>query len=524
MLQRIHEKVKGWVAGVLLTFISITFALWGISNYFNHGSGKVVVAKVNGVPVTDNQLEVAFKQYVDQDPSLLQEKEGEKKLKQSLLDSLLLKEALIQNALKMNYYISPAQVQAFIFQLPFLQMNGQFSKERFFLMLNQLHLSETEYLKELRNDLLLQQLQSSFYNTAFSLPHEVSQMTQILHQQREITYATLTPSMVHQKPNVSEEDIQKYYQAHSKEFTIPEQVQFAYIQLFLGDLKNKIQISDEELKRYYEENQSTFFVNQHQQTFEEVKENIRKMLIAQKAEQQFSNLSEQLANLSYEDPASLQGVSDTLHLPILTSPLVENKKGQPGIANNPAVLKETFSDDVYTQGYNSKIISLNDGEQVVLRILKKVPPHLKPLSEVRAEIISSLSQAFLQQQLKGLATQMVKEISGGSSIDQVSKKYSLQWKTNQLIQRTSLLPTPLILEAFNISGAEKLPQVKEVMLPEGNEMIFILQKIIPGNTTNLTEMQKKAIGEKISESNGKNAFDVYSKAVYGKARIKMTKP
>ena len=45
MLQNIHDKAKGWVAYLIVGFIAVPFALFGISSYLG-GSGSLVAATV----------------------------------------------------------------------------------------------------------------------------------------------------------------------------------------------------------------------------------------------------------------------------------------------------------------------------------------------------------------------------------------------------------------------------------------------------------------------------------------------
>ena len=60
MLQTIREHTQGWIAGTIITIIILTFALWGIHSYFVGGGASSVVAEVNGVDITKEQLTVAY--------------------------------------------------------------------------------------------------------------------------------------------------------------------------------------------------------------------------------------------------------------------------------------------------------------------------------------------------------------------------------------------------------------------------------------------------------------------------------
>ncbi|EKD46118.1 MAG: hypothetical protein ACD_69C00005G0001, partial [uncultured bacterium] len=59
MLQSMHDKIQGWVAGVIAFIIALTFALWGVQNYLRSGAHQAA-AKVNGEEITQRQLDVAY--------------------------------------------------------------------------------------------------------------------------------------------------------------------------------------------------------------------------------------------------------------------------------------------------------------------------------------------------------------------------------------------------------------------------------------------------------------------------------
>ena len=62
MLQSIRDRAQGWIAWVIVIFISIPFALWGINEYLGVG-GEPVVAEVEGVEITQRELDNTLNRY-----------------------------------------------------------------------------------------------------------------------------------------------------------------------------------------------------------------------------------------------------------------------------------------------------------------------------------------------------------------------------------------------------------------------------------------------------------------------------
>src|SRR5258707_12416665 len=63
MLQSIHDKLKGWLAGVVLGAIGLVFVFWGINWTL---SAPNYAAKVNGSEVSANEVRQSYQQQLAQ--------------------------------------------------------------------------------------------------------------------------------------------------------------------------------------------------------------------------------------------------------------------------------------------------------------------------------------------------------------------------------------------------------------------------------------------------------------------------
>ncbi len=69
MLQTIHDKLKGWLAGVVLGAIGLVFVFWGINWTL---SAPNYAAKVNGNEVSVNEVRQTYQQQLAQAPAAKQ--------------------------------------------------------------------------------------------------------------------------------------------------------------------------------------------------------------------------------------------------------------------------------------------------------------------------------------------------------------------------------------------------------------------------------------------------------------------
>src|SRR5690242_19334203 len=132
MLQSIRDRTHGWIAGIIISLLILSFALWGIHSYLVGGSNTTTVATVNGIEITKGQLTAAYERLRRQLQMQLSENyalpdQAELKLKERALQTLITIQVLQQASFAQNYRISSNQINAFLENMPELQVNGRFS-------------------------------------------------------------------------------------------------------------------------------------------------------------------------------------------------------------------------------------------------------------------------------------------------------------------------------------------------------------------------------------------------------------
>lgn len=264
MLQSIREHTQGWIAGVIISIIILTFALWGIHSYFIGGSTNSIVAEVNGVEITKEQLAVAYDrlrrqvqiQYGSNNPLTSKDDSA---LKQRALQALMNLEILKQASTDQGFRISNRQVDGYLQGMPEFQVDGQFSIDRFQEILSSTLLSTGEFLDLIKTSLLIDQPKLGVVFTSFALPDETRYTISLVNQERDIDYITIPLQYFLTKPtSISPQEIKAYYDAHQADFMTPEQVNVEFIQLSLKDLAPKINPTDAMLKSFYNENINSY--------------------------------------------------------------------------------------------------------------------------------------------------------------------------------------------------------------------------------------------------------------------------
>jgi len=168
----------------------------------------------------------------------------------------------------------------------------------------------------------------------------------------------------------------------------------------------------------------------------QVREQIKKELQVQQAEQEFYTDADHLNNISYEQPDSLAPVAEKLDLEIKVSPLFGRAGGQ-GLLANQKIISAAFSDEVLNTGRNSDMVEIGDTHLVVLRRKEYKPSEQKPLAQVKAQIQTKLkdkaARTAIQQQVDA-ALARLKQAEKPETVAKAIK--GAKWQRSGYITRT----------------------------------------------------------------------------------------
>lgn len=261
MLEVIRAHSKGWVAKLILTLITVPFALFGIDAYLKDAGAGASVAKVDGATISVQEYRNAMQSLRDR-----LQKENPKdigaldspEVKQSVLDRLINTRLLNAEVGNNNFKVTNEQLAQFITSLPEFQQGGKFSQEVYDKLLSQNQMTPSQFEKKMRGELLLQQVRDGVPGLAFTSKAVEDAVLNVEHQQREVSVAEIKTADFISQVNVDPSEVQAYYEKHKDKFKVPEQVKLEFVMLSANTLIPKMQTTDEEAKKFYDENASKF--------------------------------------------------------------------------------------------------------------------------------------------------------------------------------------------------------------------------------------------------------------------------
>ena len=144
MLEKIREGSQGVVAQVILGVVILTFAVSGVSSYFNRSADQSV-AVVNGEEISRASFEQALQserarqeqQFGEMFAQLAASPEYMTRLRESVLDRLIDDTLIKQQALKLDITIGDQFLMDSIRKMPEFQVDGVFNNDRYLALLRQ---------------------------------------------------------------------------------------------------------------------------------------------------------------------------------------------------------------------------------------------------------------------------------------------------------------------------------------------------------------------------------------------------
>ena len=260
MMDRLREGVNSIAVKIILGLIILSFVFAGVGSYIIGGSNNAA-AKVGNVEIGRGEFEQAYQnernrmqaQLGDYFSNLLADPSYVESFRKSVLDRMVDDLLLEQHAESLGLRVSDSQVRTLILEMPQFQVDGQFNQDIYQTALRRAGFSPESFAEYLRRDLVRNQLLTAIQASDFSLPGEVEAQSKLLTQTRDIKKITLSRADFAAKAELSEQEIEQYYQQNAERYTRPEQAKVAYIELSAQQLKQAFEVSDEEAKQYYQE-------------------------------------------------------------------------------------------------------------------------------------------------------------------------------------------------------------------------------------------------------------------------------
>lgn len=167
-------------------------------------------------------------------------------------------------------------------------------------------------------------------------------------------------------------------------------------------------------------------------------------------------------------------------------------------------------------GMNSDIITVDGDRAFVIRIAEHKAEAIKPLAEVREQVIAQVKHQKAEQQAKLDADKLLNALKLGKG-DEAMKAAGLSFGEAKTLTRTG--QDPISQAAFNLPlPAKDKPAYGVANDMQGNVVLLALDQVKPGD---MPAEQKKAMVQGITQNNAQITFEALMTNLRKEAKIKM---
>ena len=437
---------RSWMMLFILVLILPSFVFFGIQGYNSFVEKDGGLATVDGLPITQQEYDLALRDRVDRlrkalgpsyDPKLMETPEA----RAAVLEQLVLDRALANEAAKSNVVVSVEQLREYIGNVPAFQQDGKFSYDRYKTFVASRGESEAAFEQNLRNDLRKQAVAQAVIGSAIVPKQVIDRIERILLEQREVRELRFPAEQFAAKVSVTDAQIAEYFEANRAQFEIPESIRVEYLVLSPETVAGNIKITDEAINSYYEQNKARYGTEEQRRASH--------ILIAAEG----------------SDKASARKRAEEILAKVKANPndfakLARENSKDPGSAAQGGdlgffgrgMMVKPFEETVYRlkDGEISDVVETDFGFHII-RLTEIKPAQAKSLAEVRTDIERELRNQQAQKSYTEASDQFTNLVYEQSdSLQPAAQKLSLKVLSADNVSRRGLPPhlAPRVVEAL----------------------------------------------------------------------------
>lgn len=256
MLQAIRDRVTGVIAIFVLGLLAVPFLFFGMESYMR-AVPQDAVAVVGDEEISTSEFQTAFARHRadlrrelgdDYDDIATNQPEYRREFLEEMIDEVLLR----QYARDLGLRIADRTVAEIIRGIPAFQVDGQFSPDMYQQALRARGDTPGSFERELRDDVLTRLVPGALSETVVVTESEIDRLISLQNQTRQVSMVEIPAADFVDVVEVTEADVEAYYENNLQAFTADEQVRLAYVELQAEDLLEDATLEEEELRRRYE--------------------------------------------------------------------------------------------------------------------------------------------------------------------------------------------------------------------------------------------------------------------------------
>ena len=409
MMEFMRAASKTWVAAILIGFLILGFALFGINDIFSSGQATTL-AKVGGAQLSAVEFDNEFTRRVRQieGPNGRPMTIGEARVlgyDRVIFDQMVSDLAVIEEAKRLSLAASDKMVREEIAGIDgILGLDGGIDPSRFAQLLQNMGMRESEFVELIRTNVILRQL---LQTAAVGAPAPKGLSVALLayeNERRSVEYVVLPASKAGEIASPDDAALQAYLEANAAAYTAPQLHAITLLSIGPDDLIKGIEVSEDEVKAQYE-------VQKRQYETPETRDLQQIVYPTKEAAEAARKLVDE--GKTFEDLAAAQSLkTEDIALGVL----------EKGDITVPAGAFET------KEGEISQPLEGPFG-WVLVRAVKVTAGTTKPYEEVKAALRDEVARSLAVNQIGDISNRLQDELAATDALDEVAAKLNMTVRT-----------------------------------------------------------------------------------------------
>lgn len=252
-------SVSLWI--VIAAFIATTFLVWGKGSIT--GGNATAAVTVNGEEISLAQYQQLYRAYLEYYQQLFKDRFNEDLARQlqlpgRVVNDLIQERLLLQWARTEGIRVGDQELRGQIETMPAFQENGRFSRERYLRLLAGNNLDPVTFETSKRSELLRQKVETLILDGVKLSEAELREAWTLAQERLRAQYLFFETAPLIPAIQVSETDLQKYYEDHRAQLRRPEQRRVLYAIFSQKAVQGQVSVTDQEVEAYYREHLREF--------------------------------------------------------------------------------------------------------------------------------------------------------------------------------------------------------------------------------------------------------------------------
>jgi peptidyl-prolyl cis-trans isomerase D len=248
-------------------------------------------------------------------------------------------------------------------------------------------------------------------------------------------------------------------------------------------------------------------------SFEDVKQEVTTKVKTLKAEEEFYEIQQRIAEVAFEVPDSLEDVAAVANKAVKTTELFA-RGAAPQDVSNPKVVASAFSQQLIDEAVNSEVIELGTNHIMVIRVAQHEPERTKALDEVSEQVKDIIAAEASQQAAREWLVALQSEIADGQNVEAKLAEKDVAWEEKQGVTRNQADVSRTIVEAgFKLAEND----LEVVDLVTGDVSLVQVLKVNQGEKADDTQLS--AIQNQLASVKTQNLYAAMIESLKAEADI-----